>query len=120
MKPPVIVVEHGDVNIFKSVQDAERYLEPIDVENSEFQAYDKEGNLLEIHVIEKERSSLFGKIKTKCVKVVDPGEKINRSEELKKTLIDFFKETGIYEFRDENEQLDRLISKAVKIFGYTS
>lgn len=46
MKPPIIVNEHGDVMIFASKSSAEIYLETIDVENGEYQAYDSEGTQL--------------------------------------------------------------------------
>jgi hypothetical protein len=48
MLPPIIVYNKGDVLLFMSASDAERYLEPIDVLNSEYVAYDSEGKLLEI------------------------------------------------------------------------
>jgi hypothetical protein len=46
MKPPIFVYEKGPLYIFKSVNDAESYLEPIDVKNNEYVAYDSEGRLL--------------------------------------------------------------------------
>ncbi len=36
MKSPIAVCESGDISIFKSVAEAERYLEPIDVSNHEY------------------------------------------------------------------------------------
>jgi hypothetical protein len=47
--PPVIVSESGDVDVFGSVGDAERYLEPIDVQAGRFIAFDSEGRLLKLH-----------------------------------------------------------------------
>lgn len=48
VKAPIIVDENGDVNIFESIEDAERYLEPTDVENNEYTAYDSQGRLLRL------------------------------------------------------------------------
>jgi hypothetical protein len=48
MKPPIFVDENGDTAVFLKVEDAEVYLEPIDVENEEYVAYDSEGTLLEL------------------------------------------------------------------------
>ena len=46
--PPVILSESGDVDVFDSVGDAERYLEPIDVQVGRFVAFDSEGRLLKL------------------------------------------------------------------------
>jgi hypothetical protein len=48
IKPPIIVDEHGTAMVFESIDDAERYLEPIDVSNGEYVAYDSEGRLLKL------------------------------------------------------------------------
>ena len=120
MKPPIIVVEHGDVNIFKSPDDAQMYLEPVDIENYEYQIYDNEGRLLNPKMIIVERPSLLGTIKTKSVKLVEADEKTDHSDELKNIIINFFKNTSFYEPGDEKLPLDKLIAKAVDAFGYTS
>lgn len=44
--PPIIVDEQGTAIVFESIEGAERYLEPIDVRNNEYVAYDSEGRLL--------------------------------------------------------------------------
>ncbi len=46
--PPIIVSESGDVEVFDSVEAAESYLEPIDVEKERFVAYDSCGRLLQL------------------------------------------------------------------------
>ena len=46
--PPIIVSESGDVEAFESVEEAESYLEPIDVEKERFIAYDSHGRLLQL------------------------------------------------------------------------
>jgi len=45
MRPPIVIDEHGDIDIFPSVEAAARYIEPIDVLNNEFVAYDSLGFL---------------------------------------------------------------------------
>src|SRR5436190_22387920 len=44
--PPIFVDNHGDVSAFRSVSYTESYLEPIDIENREYIAYDAIGRLL--------------------------------------------------------------------------
>lgn len=46
--PPIIVSESGDIEAFESVEAAESYLEPIDVEDKRFIAYDSRGRLLQL------------------------------------------------------------------------
>lgn len=50
MIPPIIVVDDGDLIVFKSAHDAERGLESPDVMNGSYVAYDCEGRLLRLEV----------------------------------------------------------------------
>jgi hypothetical protein len=51
--PPIITNERGDVNVFGSIGEAEAYVEPIDIENDEYEFYDATGLVLrgEVHTI---------------------------------------------------------------------
>lgn len=57
MKEPIIINESkvldrsGDITFFKTVTKAERYIEPIDVENGEYFAFDAQGRLLSLSVV---------------------------------------------------------------------
>lgn len=42
-KPPIVVNDNGDVELYETVREAETALEPIDVENEEFTIFDAEG-----------------------------------------------------------------------------
>ena len=46
LSTPIVVAEGWDIILFKTVADAESYLEPIDVINGIFDGYDAEGRLL--------------------------------------------------------------------------
>ena len=48
IKTPIIVDEHGTAMIFESLKDAELYLEPIDVRNGEYLAFDSDGRSLKL------------------------------------------------------------------------
>ena len=48
IQPPIIVNETGAIDVFDSVEAAERYLEPIDVAKNRFVAFDSEGRLLRL------------------------------------------------------------------------
>ncbi len=46
--PPVFIDDHGDVSVFRSVPDAAKSIEPIDVQNCEYAGYDSLGRLLKL------------------------------------------------------------------------
>jgi hypothetical protein len=48
IKKPVIVAEGLDILFYDDIEDAEKHLEPIDVDNGIYVAYDADGRLLKI------------------------------------------------------------------------
>jgi hypothetical protein len=106
MKTPIIIYEHGDISFFESVQDVERYLEPIDVKNDEYIAYDSEGRLLQLSVEHR----------TPVDRVV-----LSYSEtqpmhalELKQILLDFFTRVGVNKEWLSNATLEELSAEGIK------
>lgn len=61
IKLPIIIDEHGDISIFLSVAEACDYLEPIDVKNNEYSAYDSEGRCLKLGIASEPTKGLFGR-----------------------------------------------------------
>ena len=55
--PPVVILESQSVYVFASVAEAERSLEPIDVNEGCYIGYDAEGRLLDIGVRQADRRS---------------------------------------------------------------
>lgn len=52
MKLPIIVIEENtDVHFYQTIEDAQDALEPVDVEDGLYQAYDADGNKLLIKII---------------------------------------------------------------------
>jgi hypothetical protein len=80
MEVPIVVLESGDVLFFRSLSRAEQYLEPIDVRNDEYIAYDSEGRLLRLiphdHTVRVELAE----------------EESTHANELKDALVNFFAE----------------------------
>ena len=70
---PIIVSEHGDINVFDSREEAEAYLEPHDVENAEYEIFDNEGIQLLAQVEETPGRGIPGLagIKLKVVRIRD-------------------------------------------------
>ena len=119
MQPPIMVIEHGNIDIFDSISKAEKYLEPIDARNEEYEVYDKDGHLLKLDVEEMEKVSFFGKLKVEGVKIYNEDDGEDHTYELRKALIDLFRKTSTYDFKDEGLPLHELVNKAVKTYGYT-
>lgn len=63
MKLPIIIDEHGDISVYRTVEELEQALEAIDVKDDEYIAYDASGCLLKLETsIEKKKilGGVFG------------------------------------------------------------
>lgn len=107
MKEPIIVAENGDVDIFESVEKAERYIEPIDVKIGDNVFYDSEGRVLRAFVVNDSRGI------EKTVITSNEDEKINHSE-LKKILIDFLEYLNYPRLELEEMELSSLVRESLK------
>ncbi|MBB5206479.1 hypothetical protein HNQ51_003831 [Inhella inkyongensis] len=74
MKTPISINDHGDVSTFASVEEAETYMEPIDVERGEYIVTDADGRPLAVEVVLQEAPLFWGLWKTriKKVRIADP------------------------------------------------
>jgi hypothetical protein len=86
MQPPIIVDDKGDVSIFDSVEQAQRYLEPIDIRNGEYVIYDREGRLLRGVIVKH-----FLAERVKLEPASEPGAATTR---LRQVLVDFLVRVG--------------------------
>ena len=103
MKVPIIVSNFGDVLIFDSIEKAERYIEPIDVDNNEYIAYDSEGHLL--HLVNLPRYQV----------AIEPAEtEPNHANELREILMDFLARTGVSKSWLSRASLQELVKKGME------
>ncbi len=74
MKTPISINEHGDVSTFASVEEADTYMEPIDVDRGEYIVMDADGRRLAVEVVMEEAPLFWGLWKTriKKVRIADP------------------------------------------------
>ncbi len=118
MKAPIVVYDHGDVSIFESAEDAENYLEPIDVEREEYVAYDSEGYLLRLAVNVKSRR-IWGilPIREKGVVLQEIAPRQERLAELRQILKDYLSYPRFKVPSDwiAEATLEELIGKAKKL-----
>jgi hypothetical protein len=103
MKAPVILSNYGDVLIFDSIEKAERYIEPIDVTNNEYIAYDSEGRLLRL--VEQSRYRV----------IVEPVESDpSHRGELREILVDFLARIGVSQNWLAGASLEDLVTKGLE------
>lgn len=57
--PPFFVFESNSLDIFQTIDEIEKKIEPIDVLNNEYDIYDATGNILKFHVV-KTRHHFLG------------------------------------------------------------
>jgi hypothetical protein len=116
------VNEPGDVDIFKSVRDAEIYLEAPDVKTGRLRVYDSEGRLLSVEAESEPDLTLCG-----ITLLVDPGTvKIGREEspathenELKNVLVEFLVAIGAERTSFEDTTLENVLAQVIARQGFT-
>ena len=122
MKPPIIVTEPGDIDVFESVHDAELYLESPAVKEGRLKVYDSEGRLLSLDQESTPDLKLFG-----VTLIVDPGTvKIGREEsatthkdELRHILVEFLIATGVDQESLEGATLENVLRQVITRQGFT-
>lgn len=112
MKPPIIIDENGDISFFETVKDVELYLEPVDVINGEYVAYDSEGHILQLNVERKVSSNIFSPSEAVVLSPSVTGQK--HTSELKRILIDFFGRIGSDKEWLSTASLEKLITEGIK------
>lgn len=124
MKPPLIVESSSEILFFKSIENAEAYIEPIDVRDGVYKnIYDTEGKRLKLKVIKETGTSLFGLYKYTIEKIVIEydGNTNNYSSELRKTIIQYLSkiDVGVPENDIYKKSLGHLIAAALDCSGYS-
>lgn len=105
MKSPIVINEShtidlpGDMTFFESVADLEGYVEPIDVENEEYFAFDAEGRLL--------RLETDGKV----VRVTEAESQPHHEDVLRHLLVQGFLRDGVSETWCANASLADLVDR---------
>lgn len=69
MKTPITIDENGDISIFATVEEAEHYMEPIDVEHGEYKVFDADGRQLLVEIYTEKSALLGGLLKNRLQKV---------------------------------------------------
>ena len=102
MNLPIIAYDSGDVLVFENKDMAEKYLEPVDIKNNVYVAYDSSGYKLDLSV------------KGEKVSVCQSTDLKLYAKELKEILFNFFLEIGINQDWCNKASLDELIKKSLE------
>jgi hypothetical protein len=121
LRPPILLYADGSFDFFKSVEEAEHYAEPIDVQNHEYVAYDSEGRRLELRVEEEVVAGLFGlgEIKRERVRIVQAENTATHAEELKNLLSASLQTSGTPPDPLHPATLQELIAAGVQRMGFS-
>lgn len=106
MKAPIVLDENGDVSLFATVEEAARYMEPIDVRNNEYVAYDSEGYRL--------------KLVPGAINVMITGRTESKpSPEALNRLLNAYWERAAQDKPPKTGSLEQLINACAQRFGFT-
>ncbi|POZ50889.1 hypothetical protein [Methylovulum psychrotolerans] len=95
MKRPIIISGHGDILVFRTVEEACSYIELIDVKNGEYIAFDADGFSLTLAIVKKPRTC-FGFLNINRLAVTILDEKYeNKAEDLAALLLPFLNAANI-------------------------
>jgi hypothetical protein len=114
IRSPVLVYEPSNLRMFRSVSDAERYLEPADVRAGGFEAYDSEGRLLHLRISTMTRRILgVFRVSLEHVRVEAAEEDPHHAERLREVLIEYLEDVEAVEAgRVRDITLDELLGMA--------
>lgn len=113
MKPPIFIIENGDISAFRSCETAEKSLEAFDVENGEYIAFDSQGKQLKLKVVPESKKCLFGSTLVNQVNI-DSSESTSKPEVLKSHLLSFLSHLGFLE--NEENEIKFSLSSIVELF----
>lgn len=102
--PPLFIHEGGDLMIFETIDDAVRYIEPVDVIEGVYVGYDSQGMLLKF----KAQSQRYDQ----PIEIVSAETEPTHQEELRDVLITYLRALGISEPSISQASLDALEIKA--------
>jgi hypothetical protein len=122
MRLPIIINEGGDLSVFRTVEQAERALEAIDVKNKEYVAYDADGRSLILSVMVEERTGCIGLFPSRIemVRLVD--NPIAQVDEVafRALLIQFLNRVEVSMDGIESDDLSSLLNALLGKVGYSS
>jgi len=103
MGQPMVVIERvsGEVYLFSSLEDAEQYIEPIDVERQEYEAYDANGKPMLMELV--------GPQETPSVRLTAIPNAAPQAEEVKGRLRTYFMQDRRWKADYDGAELSQIV-----------
>lgn len=101
---PIILSDSGDLLIFESIDEALRYIEPIDVKNNVYRGFDSQGRLLRLATV----------YPYKTISISLAEEYPHHKDDLVQELKYFLSFMGVSREWIENASLEELVMEALK------
>lgn len=118
MRAPFVLSESGTLLFFASATTLESYVEVPDVENKEYVAYDRDGQMLRMVI--QPFSSTIGLWTAKSPILLAPCDPPRfESEQLRELLVRFVARIGAQTDVKRDETIDSLLLDALVISGFT-
>lgn len=116
---PIIIDEHGDLDVFRDVAAAESSLEAIDVRNGEYEAFDASGQRLSLTVERKTTVWLFGLVRwtRERVRISAAVPPSNDAHELCRRMRDYLARSGGAAAELVGMTLDELLAAVIARAG---
>jgi hypothetical protein len=106
----------GDVRFFESLQEAENYVEAIDVVNNEYVGYDSEGRILSL-AVKPGSTGILGQlgIRRNRVAITIDEQRPSHADELRTLLVSFLRRVGVAQQWLNSASLDELVRKGIEL-----
>lgn len=103
LRAPIIVLAEDEPMFFRSVEEAEAYMEPVDVRSGAYLAYEASGRRLKIDIVSARRPVFLGLVTAdvEAAKLVAPDEQAAAKDDvaaLNRSLRQFLEPVMVFDF----------------------
>ena len=117
-QPPILAFEGEEVHVFRSVDNAATYFEPIDVENDEYAVFDSIGRRIQLGIEQVPDSAIFGLLRYNRDQIVLKSVDANPSPDELAARIRASLAAAGRQLPAESEPLSSLVEKLVDRVGF--
>jgi hypothetical protein len=119
MKVAIVLDNNGDLLFFRDVEQAETYVEPIDVRNGEYTGFDAEGRRLSLSVESRQEGGVLGRLggRSERVAIASDVTTAKHRDQLERDVRDFLRRAGVEQQWLDTAQLEALIGKGLELQG---
>jgi hypothetical protein len=119
MQVAIVLDNNGDLLFFRDVEQAETYVEPIDVRNGEYTGFDAEGRTLSLSVESRQEGGVLGRLggRSERVAIASDVTTAKHRDQLERDVRDFLRRAGVEQQWLDTAPLEALIGKGLELQG---